>query len=83
MAEFDMQDTFQKVADIIAQKLSIDKSKVTINATLQDLGADSLDIVEIIMKIEEQFNIEINDEKAEELKNVEDVVKYVDTLRKK
>lgn len=83
MAEFDIQDTFQKVADIIAQKLSIDKSKITPQSTLQDLGADSLDIVEIIMKVEEQFNIEIDDEKAERMKNVEDVVKYVDALRKK
>lgn len=78
-----MQDTFNKVADIIAQKLSIDKSKITIQSTLQDLGADSLDVVEIIMKVEEQFNIEIDDEKAEQLKNVEDVVTYVDSLRKK
>jgi acyl carrier protein len=83
MAEFDMHDTFNKVADIIAQKLSIDKSKVSATATLQDLGADSLDVVEIIMKVEEQFSIEIDDDQAERLKNVQDVVEYVDSLRKK
>jgi len=83
MAGFDMQDTFNKVQDIIAQKLHVDKSNVIKGSTLQDLGADSLDMVEIIMKMEEQFGIEVNDEDAEKLNNVQDVVEYVHKLRSK
>lgn len=83
MTDITKQDTFDKVAAIIADKLSIDKKSITPQATLQDLGADSLDIVEIIMKVEEQFGIEINDEEAEKLKNVQDVVDYVHSLRGK
>ena len=83
MAEFDRQDTLNKVIVIVADKLSIDKNTIQGPATLQDLGADSLDLVEIIMKLEEQFGIEIDDEKAEQLKNVFDVVDYVHLLRTK
>lgn len=83
MKSFTMQDTFDKVADIIASTLSVDKKTVMPAATLEDLGADSLDTVEIIMKLEEQFGIEINDEKAESLHNVQDVVDYVHELRTK
>jgi acyl carrier protein len=83
MAGFDMQDTFNKVQDIIAEKLHVDKNNVIKGSTLQDLGADSLDMVEIIMKMEEQFGIEVNDEDAEKLNNVQDVVEYVHKLRSK
>lgn len=83
MTSFTIQDTYNKVADIIASTLSIDKTMVVPGATLPDLGADSLDTVEIIMKLEEQFGIEINDEKAETLHNVQDVIDYVHELRTK
>ena len=83
MAEFNRQDTFDKVVDIIADKLNIDKSTITGQSTLQDLGADSLDIVEIIMKLEEQFGIQIKDTQAENLHTVDDVVSYVHQLRTK
>ncbi len=83
MAEFDKQNTQDKVVAIIADKLSIDKKSITPTANLQDLGADSLDLVEIIMKLEEQFGIEIDDAKAEQLKNVQDVVNYVHGIRTK
>jgi acyl carrier protein len=83
MAGFDRSETQAKVIDIIAQKLKIDKSTITPNSTLQDLGADSLDMVEIIMKLEEQFGIEIKDEDAEKLHNVTEVVDYVQKLRTK
>ena len=59
---FDRQDTCDRIKAIIAEKLKIDTSAIRPESTLQDLGADSLDMVEIIMKIEEDFNIEINDE---------------------
>ena len=83
MAEFDKQNTYDKVARLIADKLTIDASTIKSESTLQDLGADSLDLVEIIMKLEEQFGIEIDDAKAETLKNVNDVVEYVHSIRTK
>jgi len=83
MPEFTKQDTFDKVAVIIAEKLSIDPSSIKDESTLQDLGADSLDIVEIIMRLEEQFGIQIKDEQAEGLETVGDVVTYVNELRSK
>lgn len=83
MAAFERADTFSKVAAIIAEKLNIDKNDIKETATLEDLGADSLDLVEIIMKLEEDFGIEIKDEDAEKLVNVTQVVDYVNNLRTK
>jgi len=83
MANFDKTETYNKVVDIVAQKLKIEKNVVAPTSTLQDLGADSLDMVEIIMKLEEVFGIEINDEDAEKMHNVNDVVDYVQNLRTK
>lgn len=83
MAEFDKQNTRDKVVGIIATKLSIDPGTIKDDATLQDIGADSLDLVEIIMKLEELFGIEVDDAKAESFKNVHDVVDYVHSIRKK
>lgn len=83
MATFTYDDTFAKVADLIADKLSIEKSRITKESTLADLGADSLDLVEIIMKMEEQFGIEINDEDAEHMSNVAQVVDYIQARRTK
>jgi len=83
MASFDRADTSNKVIEIVAQKLKIDKNTITSIATLQDLGADSLDLVEIVMKLEEVFGIEINDEDAEKLHNINEVVEYVQKIRTK
>ena len=77
------QDTAQKIIVLIAEKLNIDQSTVKTEEMLQDLGADSLDMVEIIMKLEEQFSVEINDEEAEKLTNVQEVINYVHGLRTK
>ena len=74
----EMNETAQKISAIIADKLHVDIATVNPQATLQDLGADSLDMVDIIMKIEEEFSIEINDEDAEKLQTVGDVVKYIE-----
>jgi len=79
----EMNETAQKISAIIADKLHVDIATVNPQATLQDLGADSLDMVDIIMKIEEEFSIEINDEDAEKLHNVQDVINYVHALRVK
>lgn len=83
MAEFDKMDTQNKIIDAIAEKLHIDKSGITIDATLQALGADSLDIVELIMHLEDQFGIEINDTDAEKLHTLSEVINYVQDRRKK
>ena len=71
--------TFEKVRDIVVEQLGVDADEVTIESTfIDDLGADSLDIVELIMAFEEEFNIEIPDEAAEKIKTVQDVVTYID-----
>jgi acyl carrier protein len=77
----EMQETANKIISIIADKLHIDATTINAQSTLQDLGADSLDMVDIIMKVEEEFGIEINDEDAEKLHNVQDVINYVHALR--
>ncbi len=79
----EIHDTASKIIAIIAEKLHIDASNINPQSTLQDLGADSLDMVDIIMKVEEEFGIEINDEDAEGLHNVQDVINYVHALRVK
>ncbi len=79
----ELKDTADKIVSIIVEKLDIEPSAVQMTSTLADLGADSLDLVEIIMKIEEEFGIEINDEVVEKLQNVQGLVDYVHGLRSK
>ena len=72
-------ETFEKVRDIVVEQLGVEADEVTIESTvIADLGADSLDIVELIMAFEEEFGIEIPDEAAEKIKTVQDVVTYID-----
>jgi acyl carrier protein len=67
-----------KVKTIICDQLAIEAEKVTPTASfIEDLGADSLDIVELIMTMEEEFDLDIPDEDAEKMKTVGDVVKYI------
>ena len=74
-----MSDLNKKVTDIIVDKLGVDESKVTPEAHLvNDLGADSLDQVELIMQLEEEFDLEISDEEAESLTDVSKVIAYLD-----
>nr|WP_325190178.1 acyl carrier protein [uncultured Selenomonas sp.] len=71
--------TFDKVRDIVVEQLGSEADEVTLESTfIDDLGADSLDIVELIMAFEEEFNVEIPDEAAEKIKTVQDVVNYID-----
>ena len=71
--------TFEKVRDIVVDQLGVEADDVSIESTfIDDLGADSLDIVELIMAFEEEFGIEIPDEAAEKIKTVQDVVSYID-----
>jgi len=79
----ELKDTADKIIEIIVAKLDIDPSLVQMNSTLQDLGADSLDLVEIVMKIEEEFGIEVNDEVVEKLEDVQGLINYVHGLRTK
>jgi len=67
-----------RVKNIIVEQLSVDAESVTSEASfVEDLGADSLDIVELVMTMEEEFDLEIPDEDAEKIKSVKDVVSYV------
>ena len=71
--------TFDKVRDIVVDQLGVEADEVNIDSTfIDDLGADSLDIVELIMAFEEEFGIEIPDEAAEKIKTVQDVVSDID-----
>lgn len=69
---------FEKVKDIIVEQLGVDESEVTMEASfIDDLGADSLDIVELIMALEEEFDLEIPDKDAEKIVTVGDAVEYI------
>ncbi len=70
---------FEDIQAVIADQLNVDAAQVTLEAEfVKDLGADSLDVVELIMALEEKFGIEIPDEQAEKIVNVGDVVKYIE-----
>merc|ERR1711918_262670 len=71
------EETFDKLADIVAEQLGVDKEKVVGTATLTELGADSLDIVETVMALEEGFDLELPDEETTSLKNVQDVADLI------
>ena len=72
----------QEMVDIIVEQLSVEKDKVVPEASfVDDLGADSLDLVELIMAMEEKFDIEIPDEDAEKIVTVQDAVNYVDKIK--
>ncbi len=78
-----MSEIFDKVKGIIAERLSVDESKIAEGSSfIEDLGADSLDTVELIMQLEEAFNIQIPDEDAEKISTVGDAVKYIESHRK-
>jgi len=69
----------ERVKEIIVEQLSVNAEQVTSNAKfIEDLGADSLDVVELVMAFEEQFGVEVPDEDAEKLQTVGDVVKYIE-----
>ncbi len=70
---------FDKVKEIIVDQLNVEADKVTAGANIQDdLGADSLDVVDLVMSLEEEFDIEIPDEAVEGIKTVGDIVKYIE-----
>lgn len=70
---------FEKVREIVVDQLDVDADKVTMSASIsEDLGADSLDIVDLVMSLEEEFDMEIPDEVVENIKTIGDVVKYIE-----
>ncbi len=74
--------TFDDVKAVVVEQLSIDADAVKMESKIiEDLGADSLDVVELIMALEEKFEVEIPDSDAEKLIKIEDVVNYIDNLK--
>ena len=75
--------TLEKVTEIIANQLSVEKGKITEATNIaEDLGADSLDLVEILMSLEDEFGVSIPDEAIPDIKTIKDVVNFIDTNKK-
>lgn len=71
-------ELFAKIKSMIADRLGVDEAEVTLEASFKDdLGADSLDLVELVMELEDEFDLEISDEEAEKISTVGDVVEYI------
>lgn len=72
--------TFDRVKKIVVDRLGVDESAVAMEASFKDdLGADSLDVVELVMELEDEFDLEISDEDAEKITTVGEVVKYIES----
>ncbi|MDD6902843.1 MAG: acyl carrier protein [Candidatus Borkfalkiaceae bacterium] len=73
-----MGETFNKVADLLSEQLGISKSEIALDSdVIKDLGADSLDVVQLLMSLEEDFGITVSEEEASNLKTVEDIIKLI------
>ena len=69
----------EKVIEIVCDQLTLDRSQVTMESSfLEDLGVDSLDIVQLIMALEEEYHLEISDEEAEKIRTIKDIVTYIE-----
>lgn len=74
--------TIEKVKEILAKQLEISVDEINPTSSLtDDLGADSLDVVEIVMALEDEFDVEISDEETAKIKTVDDIVKHIDSLK--
>lgn len=70
---------FEKIQAIVAKELNVDPEKITMETDLvEDLGADSLDAVELVMAVEEEFDCELDDETAQNIRKIGDIVKYIE-----
>jgi acyl carrier protein len=72
---------FEKIREILCDQLDYEEDKITMDSSIvDDLGADSLDVVDLIMSIEEEFDIEVPDEEIDEVKTVGDLVRYIESV---
>ena len=72
-------DTFERIRELLAEQLDIDEEKITMDSNiLEDFEADSLDVVDMVMSLEDEFGIEVPDEEVEKLHTVGDVVRFID-----
>jgi acyl carrier protein len=76
----EVADTLDRVKRIIVDRLGVDASEVTLEASIKDdLGADSLDVMDMILELEDEFSMEISDEEAEKINTVQDIVTYIES----
>lgn len=68
----------EKVKSLIVNQLDVDEEKITMATTFEDIDADSLDVVELVMALEEEFDLEIADEEVEKIKTVGEIVNYIE-----
>jgi acyl carrier protein len=74
----EMADVFERITKIVVDRLGVEESAVTLEASFKDdLGADSLDVVELVMELEDEFDMEISDDEAEKIATVGDAVNYI------
>ena len=72
-------NTFEKIASLMAEQLGVDKASITPESEIiKDLGADSLDVVEMLLELEKEYGVEITDEQAADIKTVGDIVKLIE-----
>ena len=72
-------EVFEIVRSLISEQLDLDEDKIDLKTSFEDIDADSLDVVELVMALEEEFNLEIADEEVEKIKTVGDVVNYIES----
>lgn len=73
---------FEKIRAILAEQLDVEEDEITMESNIaEDLGADSLDVVDLIMSIEDEFEIEVPDDQVENIKTVGDVVNYIESMK--
>lgn len=72
-----MTDIAERVRNIVAERLNVSPEEITLETTFEDLGADSLDVMDLIMELEQEFDIEIPDEDAENIRTIEDTINYI------
>ncbi len=71
-------DIFSKIKALIVEQLDVEEGKINLETTFEDIDADSLDVVELVMALEEEFDLEIADEEVENIKTVGDIVSYIE-----
>ncbi len=71
-------DIFSKIKALIVEQLDVEEGKINLETTFEDIDADSLDVVELVMALEEEFDLEIEDEEVENIKTVGDIVSYIE-----